>query len=223
MKNYPIIGFSLVEILVSLFVVSLAAVNIAGLQKVVGDQSRDNFYHTAVLDLVSEKLEQVMQYDAMQDITDLDGTTETYKNLGNAFELSWAITSVVGASTLSAIREVAITVTWLDSVGTKQTFTHSEQISFFMLSEGSDENKNNLLSYPIVNLLGTNKVNYFEPKMGYQKDAYIIYDSQLFQASSAHPISDANPPPIDNADIVATGWKLLGRIDDQNLASLFTE
>lgn len=216
------VGFSLIEILVSLLVVSIAAVSIAGFQKIVCDQSRDNFSHSAVLDLVSKKLEMIMLYDDMQDVMDLNGVTEKHTQIGTVFDLNWNISLVDGGSNSSPIRKVAITASWFDATGTEQTFTYTEQVSFAMLLNGAGAGDiNNVSVYPIANLLGTNNINYFEPQVDYQEDAYVIYDSQLFQSTTVH-YSDDSLPPINSVGAVASGWDRLGFIDEEHLATLFS-
>ncbi|PKF61785.1 hypothetical protein CW745_10750 [Psychromonas sp. psych-6C06] len=229
MKSFSFkLGFSLVEILVSLFVVSLAAVNISGLQKMVGDQNRNNFAHTAVVELVSEKLEEVMQFDDMNDVLNLHNTNETYQDRGTTFHLLWHINSVSGASMTSPIREVSIDVSWPDATGATQTFNYAEQISFAMLLEGAGGTAGtNDFPYTISNLLGTDQVGYFESKMGYKKSAYVIYNSQLFQATAVHSVGNGHQrdvtPPMSSDGEVSEGWEHLGRIDDPDLSDLFTD
>lgn len=206
-------GFSLVEILVSLFIVSFTALNIVGLQKMIGDQSRDNFSHSAVITLVSEKLEELMLYDDMANVDALSGTTATYTQRATDFDLSWRITTVLGASNSAPIREVSVTVTWPNALGNMQSFTYSEQISFAMLSY-----KESTFPYTIANLLGTDQVGYFESGVSYQKHDYVIYDSKLFQANSGNPNT-----LIDSEGKVSIDWKNLGLINNEQLASLFSD
>ena len=218
------VGFSLVEILVSLFVVSLAAVNITGLQKLVGEQNRDNFSHIFVIELVSDKFEEVMQYNELQDVINLNGSSSSFRSKGTNFDFKWVVKMVEGAPTSSSVREVSMIVTWSNATGDLQVFTHQQQISFAMLSkEGADSG----FPYTVANLLGTNKVKYFEPKIGYKKDAYVIYDSQLFQAIDTHSIANIEPlyieAPIDSTGKISAGWLKVGPIDDEDLAHLFID
>jgi len=128
------VGFSFVEILIALFIVSLTATNISVLQKMVSDQSRDNFSHTAVIALVSKKLEEVVAYDVALDASNLytesgtdpilysaSGTSPIYEDRGDSLDLSWNITVSVDSST--ALRDITITVTWPDALGIEQAFT----------------------------------------------------------------------------------------------------
>lgn len=223
-------GFSLVEILVSLFVVSLAAANISGLQKVVGDQNRDNFSHSAVVGMVTERFEKVMQESDIQEVIDLHGTTSTYVNRGTEFTLAWNIETVVGAVVNSPIRDVQLSVSWPDATGETQNFVYSEQISLSMLLKGAGAGDGSDFPYVIPNLLDTTKVNYFESKMGYKQDAYVIYDSQLFHTTKVHNVGNGQQrdiaPPVtytDGVAVVSDGWESMGRIDNADLADLFID
>lgn len=224
-------GFSLVEILVSLFVVSIAAVNISGLQKVVGDQNRDNFAHTAVVELATEKFEEVMELNTIVALDALDDTdTPEIITVGNtSFELLWNIVSVTGAG--NNIRTVELNIRWEDAERTEQSFTYSEQISLAMLLGGAG-GSNSEWGDTIPNLLDTNKVSFFEANMGYKRDAYVIYNSQLFHSTAVHSVGNGGnntrdlDPPITYTNGVGTvtdGWENIGRIDNPELASLFAE
>lgn len=216
----------MVEVLVALFIVSITAVNIAGLQKIIGDQNRDNSSHVAVINLVSEKME-ALQYQQLQDVLDLNGRSEIFNTTGTDLALKWQIESVPNTSTASAIRLVSITASWLSATGEPQTYTYSEQLSFTILSAEDGDADSERFPVTVVNLLATNKIDYFEMKMGYNLDAYVIYNSQLFQATQAHGIADGQvgtiPPPINKQGVVADGWDKLGRIDDPELANLFID
>lgn len=223
MKVRPIsFGFSLVEILVSLMVVSLVAVNISGLQKIVADQGRDNFSHSLVIALLSEKFEAIMEMQSLQDIIDLNGSSSNYTLSATLFTLTWRIETVLGVSSVSPVYDVEASITWSDAIGDIQVFTHTQQVSQAMLLE---QEATSDFPYIIPNLLNTQKVGYFESKMGYKNDAYVIYDSQLFQANDSHPINggDLQSPPINTVGEISAGWIKLGSIDDHTLASLFID
>ena len=216
-------GFSLVEILVSLFIVSLVAVNIAGLQKLVGDQSRDNFSHLAVIKLVTGKFAQLKQSNNMQDIIDLNGSSSTHSQNNTTFLLTWHVEQVSGVSLSSPIKDVQVTATWLDARGEPQSFSYSELISLMMLLKGAGGEEAQHFLYQIPNLLESNGIDYYDAKMDYQTDAYVIYNSQLLQATSAHLSSDeTNVSPINSDGIVSEGWQNHGQIDNPALASLFS-
>ncbi|GLS90940.1 hypothetical protein GCM10007916_20070 [Psychromonas marina] len=219
-------GFSLIEVLVALFIVSITAVNISGLQKLIGDQNRDNFSHAVVVDLVSKEMEALMQYQRLQDVLNLNGHSSTFSIRGNDFDLKWKIAQVPDTSATSPIRLVSITASWLSATGNYQTYTYSEQVSFTMLLTGAG-GSGDVFPTTVPNLLGTEKVAHFEPKMGYKIDAYVIYDSHLYQATEIHDLGNGLQrdiaPPINKQGVVAEGWDKLGRIDDPTLANLFID
>lgn len=217
------VGYSLIEILVSLLIVSVAAVNISGLQKVVCDQSRDNFSQSALLDFVSEQIESLTQYDNMQDLDNLDGYSSQYVASNTHFEWRWDISTVAGVASDAPIREVAIIVTWLDATGVQQTFKYEQQLSFSLLLKGAGGmDMGAEPSRFVTNLLGSNKVGYFNANIAYADEAYVIYDSHLFQASKDH-FSKNMPPPSDVTGNINDGWLQLGRIDNEQLAQLFSD
>lgn len=216
-------GFSLVEILISLFVVCLVAVNISGLQKMVGDQSKDNFSHLAVIKLVTGKFAAIKQQNNMQDIIDLNNTTSTHIEHDTLFLVKWNIAMVSGASTTSPIRDVQVTITWPDARGEIQTFIYSELVSLMMLLRGAGDGEE-YFSYQIPNLLEANNIDYFNPKMSYEIDAYVIYNSQLFKATTAHSTSaEGTEFPINNEGAVSDGWENLGQVDNSELSLLFVD
>ncbi|WP_413700122.1 prepilin-type N-terminal cleavage/methylation domain-containing protein [Psychromonas sp. KJ10-10] len=220
-------GFSLIEILVSLFIVCIVAVNISGLQKMIGDQSRDNISHLTVVKLVAKNFEQIKQNKEIQDIVNLNGSTSSYSQAGTTFLLKWDVGLVSGASITSSIRDVHIEVTWPDAKGEIQTFVYSELISLMMLLKGVGDDEGGGFSYQIPNLLNTNEIGYFDSKMEYKIDAYVIYNSQLFQATEGHnSIADQQNnlvAPMSLDGIVSDGWLHLGQIDDPQLATLFVK
>jgi len=59
-------GFSLVEILISLFIVSIASVSVYGLQKMVIEQNRNNVAHSAELELSTEKMADVLKLESLE-------------------------------------------------------------------------------------------------------------------------------------------------------------
>ena len=216
-------GFSLVEILVSLFIVSLVAVNIAGVQKIVGDQSRDNYAHLAVIKLVTGKFAQLKQSHNMQDIIDLNGTTSSHSQNNTTFLLTWRVSPVSGVSLASPVRNVEVTISWLNAQGNTQNFTYSELISLMMLLKGAGGEEVEHFLYQVPNLLESNGIGYFDAKMDYEIDAYVIYNSQLLQATSAHFSGDGvNANPINSEGVLSEGWQSHGLINNPALATLFS-
>lgn len=216
-------GFSLVEVLVSLFVVSFAAVCITGLQQMVGEQNRDNFVHSAVLKLASERMEEVLQYGLVAEIEALDGLQEiiTEEQTETELILEWNIAAPDAVYNAGAdLRDLKLQIDWLNSKGEQQTFTYSVQINLLRLLD-PDGGLAAAEAAIIESFLKTNEVIYFEPKMGYKKGAFVIYNSELFEATAVNEVGNGHPRDVDNPGVVAEGWKSLGLIDDPELAGLF--
>jgi len=69
----PQLGFSLVEILISLFVVSITAVCVIRLQKEITDQTRDTYIYSAVLNIAMSEIDDKIQGRTLADIDTLNG------------------------------------------------------------------------------------------------------------------------------------------------------
>lgn len=214
-------GFSLVEILVSLLVVSLAAANISGLQQMVIEQNRNNTVHVNVIELALEKMEEILQFDDIADLTALGGTEESVTKGYTTFSYEWLFSDVT-----SVAATAELTISWADVAGTQQRFSYSKQITLAMLLKGGGAGSADEFPNTIVNMLGSNKVSYFEPKMGYKMGAYVIYNSQLFEATSVHSVGGGSqrdvPVPTSAVGEDTGGWENLGRIDNPELATLFS-
>lgn len=212
-------GFSLVEILVSLLVVSLAAANVSGLQQIVGEQNRNNVAHTAVIELATDKMEEVLKSQSIDAVDLLNGTTGT-TTLGLAetkFNYQWLITGL-GSTVGDSLREVTLQITWDDAKGDLQTFTYSEQVNLNMELKGGAAWEPTPPLDIIISLLETNDVIYFEPKMGYKKGSFVIYNSELYEATSVHSVGNGHPRDVDDPN-VDTGWKSYGPINNPELAN----
>jgi len=211
-------GFSLVEILVSLFVVSITAVNITGLQKMVGEQNRDNGAHSAVLALLTEKMEDLLKHDDIALVDELNGKTGevTQDPALTVFNYTWKVAKLDSALNVgSNIREVQLQMSWNDSKGNLQTFTYSEQVNLNLLLEGGEKQPPPIADI-VISLLESNEVIYFEPKMGYKMGAFVIYNSELYEATAVHSVGNGHPRDVDIKD---SGWKSYGRIDNPELAN----
>ena len=64
---------------------------------------------------------------------------------------------------------------------------------------------------------------------GYKKGAFVIYNSELFEATSVHSAGNGQPREVGNPAIVADGWKSHGLInnpalaENEELATLFSD
>lgn len=206
-------GFSLVEILVSLLVVSLTAVNITGLQKLIVEQNRDNITHTEAIALANQKMNELLTYDNISNIdglADLPLATETPGM--TSFDLSWGVTSVDIADAAGAdIRNIKLQIDWHDSKGEKRSYIYSEQVNLALLLSPYKAS-------PIVeSLLKSNEIIYFEPQIKYKRGAFVIYNSELFQATKVFSAGGGYPRDIDNPALISSGWKSYGAIDNPEL------
>lgn len=211
-------AFSLIEILVSLLVVSLVAANISGLQRLVIEQNRENTVHVTVIELALEKMEEVLKLDDISDLEKLHGTEESVTKGYANFNYSWKVLDNI-ANAGEDIRTVELTINWKDVKGDEQSFTYAEQMNLNLLLNDGTAGSTSDTAGIIISLLETNDVIYFDPKMGYKKGAFVIYDSDLFVATSVHSIGNGSPRHNEVPAESDSGWFNYGRIDNPELAN----
>ena len=219
-------GFSLIEILIALIVVSLTAVNITGLQKKVTDQQRDNIARTGMMSLVAGKMEQVLSLADINQLSDLHNVSETDIDVANTnFSVSWAIADVAaGFDHGGDFKQVMMEVSWLNAQGEVEDFTHAQQVNLTLLtSETNNASSSNPYAKKIASSIGLNEFIYFQPKLEYQQGAFVIHDSYLYQASADYAMDLEHPHLITDPDTGITsaseGWIGFGVIDDPTLSS----
>ena len=219
-------GFSLIEILIALIVVSLTAVNITGLQKKVTEQQRDNIARTAMMSLVTGKMEQVLSLVNINQLSDLHDVSETNIDIANTkFSISWAISDVAAGFDHSGdFKQVMMDVSWLNAQGEVEDFKHAQQVNLTLLtSETNNASSSNPYAQTITSPIGLNEFIYFQPKLEYQQGAFVIHDSYLYQASAGYAMDLAHPHLVTDPDTGITsaseGWIGFGVIDDPALAS----
>jgi len=212
-------GFSLVEILVALVVVSLAAANVFGLQQMVTEQNRNNFAHTAVIELATNKMEEILKAENVDAVDLLNGKTgiATLGLSATEFNYQWLIAEL-GGEVGDSLRKVTLQIQWDDAKGDLQTFTYSEQVNLNLELKGGAAWEPPPSLDIIISLLETNDVIYFEPKMGYKKGSFVIYNSELYEATSVHSVGNGHPRDVADPN-VDTGWKNYGPINNPELAN----
>jgi prepilin-type N-terminal cleavage/methylation domain-containing protein len=222
-------GFTFIEILVSLIVVSLTAVSISGLQIKVAEQQGNSIAHASAISMATAKIEQMISIIEADDLTALHETSETNVQIANTtFSILWNINDVIGEHNAGGdFKQVKMNISWVNNQGSLQHFTHLQQIDLSSLLSNVDK----LFPTIIATELSPDEIIYFDPKVEYQEGAFVIYDSSLYQATSDYSI-DNEPPqtvidPSTGLFIGSGGWQSYGSIDDtnlinnSNLASLF--
>ena len=219
-------GFSLIEILVSLIIVSLTAVNMAGLQKKIADQQRDNLARAAIVSLVTEKMEKVFSMVNIDQLMAMHNISETNLQLGNTeFAILWSVEEVEASFNHGGdFKDVVMDISWDNAAKEPQHFIHSQQINLALLISGELESEVNYqLAGIIASSLKAAEMIYFEPKVEYKKGAFVIHDSYLYQATAGYSVGDAYPHTIIDLETGITtgseGWQSYGIIDNPELES----
>jgi len=116
LQNHANKGFSMIEILVSLFLLSFVAVNITGLQKQLWQQQRYNIHHVIILNLATEKMEWLLSIDNKQTILALNQQSQTVQDetLGE-INLYWQVTdSQLSGVENDDLKLVTLQLSWLE-------------------------------------------------------------------------------------------------------------
>lgn len=109
-------GFSMIEILVSLFLLSFVAVNITGLQKQLWQQQRTNIHHVILLNIATEKMEWLLSLKNTQTILALNQQSQTVQDetLGE-INLHWQVTnSLLSGVENEDLKLVTLQLSWLE-------------------------------------------------------------------------------------------------------------
>jgi prepilin-type N-terminal cleavage/methylation domain-containing protein len=206
-------GFSLIEILISLFIVSLAAVNMAGLQQVIATQQQDNIIHSDVISVATAKMEKVLNLATLDDLMAIDGITETGIKINNSeLIVDWQVSDVS-----DNFKTVSMQISWQNAQGKNEHFTYSKQVNLALVFSSLPETVNSdQLAAIIPSVLTNNQVLYFEPQMGYETGSFVIYDSYLYQTTKPYIAGNDYPHSLDSLD-ENEGWLSYGAIDNPDL------
>ena len=222
-------GFTFIEILMSLIVVSLTAVSISGLQIKVAEQQGNNIAHASAISMATAKVEQMISLLDPDDLIALHNSSEANVQVANTeFSILWNISNV--ASEYNAgddFKQIKMDISWVNNEGNVQYYKHLQQINLGSLLSSADT----LFPTIVTTNISSDQIIYFDPNIEYKEGAFTIYDSYLYQATSDYSIgSDAPQSTIDpdtGLFISRNGWQSYGQIDDanllnnSNLASLF--
>ena len=221
-------GFSLVEILISLIIISLAAVNITGLQNKIAQQQRDNIGHAEVVSLATEKMERALSFESVEQLMVMNNISETLIHpIIGEMSLNWKV-DTLDQEIADDIKAITLTLSWVNHASQSQSFTYSSHINYgSLLSTVSTPEKIMEIeqtSNIIVSALNNNKVIYFEPNMNYQMGSFVIFDSYLYQATVEHIAGGAYPhsgKDLDSGMVeLGEGWQSLGPINNIELANI---
>ena len=223
-------GFSLVEILISLIIISLAAVNITGLQNKIAQQQRDNISHAEVVSLATKKMERALSFESAEGLMAMNNISETLSHpVIGEMNVSWQVGSLEQENAIvDDIKEITLTISWLNQASQKQLFVYSSYINYGLLLSNASTLESiteiEQTSSIIVSALNNNQVIYFEPTMNYQTGSFVIFDSYLYQATADHSAGGIYPHSgIDSESgvvEVGEGWQSLGPINNIELAKL---
>ncbi len=222
-------GFTFIEILMSLIVVSLTAVSISGLQIKVAEQQGNNIAHASAISMATAKVEQMISLLDPDDLIALHNSSEANVQVANTeFFILWNISNV--ASEYNAgddFKQIKMDISWVNNEGNVQYYKHLQQINLGSLLSSADT----LFPTIVTTNISSDQIIYFDPNIEYKEGAFTIYDSYLYQATSDYSIgSDAPQSTIDpdtGLFISRNGWQSYGQIDNanllnnSNLASLF--
>lgn len=222
-------GFTFIEILMSLIVVSLTAVSISGLQIKVAEQQGNNIAHASAISMATAKVEQMISLLDPDDLIALHNSSEANVQVANTeFSILWSISNV--ASEYNAgddFKQIKMDISWVNNEGNVQYYEHLQQINLGSLLSSTDK----LFPTIVATNISSDQIIYFDPNIEYKEGAFTIYDSYLYQATSDYSIGNDVPQTTIDPDtglfISNSGWQSYGQIDDanllnnSNLASLF--
>ncbi|MDN2663342.1 hypothetical protein [Psychromonas sp. 14N.309.X.WAT.B.A12] len=210
-------GFTFVEILVSLIIVSLTALNMSGLQIKISQQQNNNIAHASAISLATSKLEALLSANTPNDILALHNKIETDIQLSNTiFSIEWEITNV--SSDFNAnnqFKEINLHISWSNYLGEVQRVVYTQQINLMtVISEQFEQQVEALFPTIVTPSVAISEMLYFDPNKEYQAGDFVIYNSHVYKANGLY--SNNSKPPINSTD-AKIGWDSYGQIDQLNL------
>jgi prepilin-type N-terminal cleavage/methylation domain len=169
-------GFTLIEAMVALLVVSLGMLGIVGFQLALSLNSDVAKQRTEATRLAQEKVEQLRTFDSLTSyasnlVSGSETITATAAGSNTSFTRTWSVSTISGASTPETGRNILVTVEWTDRANSTQRVQLLSAISatdpsmngslFFPLPEGTilRRPKNRSLDIPIpaISIPGSDK------------------------------------------------------------------
>lgn len=221
-------GFTLIEALVALLVMSFGMLAVAGFQTNLSLSSDVAKQRTEATRLAQEKIEELRTFDnltsyASNMVSSTSGTEETISSntTNTSYLRRWSVTT---AATPDTGRSIFVTVGWTDRAGNQeqvQLFSHISATDpalngslFFPLPDGTilrrPKNRNIDIPIPAISIAGTGKS--FIPWTGGETQTYLVFSD----ASGDIVQKCTDEPTADNLDtnVCATfdGYLLSGYI-----------
>lgn len=205
-------GFTLIEALVALLVMSFGMLAVAGFQINLSLSSDVAKQRTEATRLAQEKMEELRTFDnltsyASNMVSSTSGTEDTITSStsNTSYLRRWAITT---AATPDTGRSVFVTVAWTDRAGNPeqvQLFSHISATDlalngslFFPLPDGTilrrPKNRNIDIPIPAISIAGTGKS--FIPWTGAETQTYLVFSD----ASGDIVQKCTDEPNADNLD-----------------------
>ena len=126
-------GFSFVEILVSLFLVSFVSVNVIGLQQVVLKQSKHNAAYSRARFISSSKMELLTLLAGENQL--FYGDPETKKSEGTIFFLNWELMPLTSQVQNNLnLKKVSLTTSWESDGPNKLKITEEKYVTIAPLN-----------------------------------------------------------------------------------------
>jgi type IV pilus modification protein PilV len=199
-------GFTLIEAMVALLVVSLGMLGIVGFQLALSLNSDVAKQRTEATRLAQEKVEQLRTFDSLTSyasnlVSGSETITATAAGSNTSFTRTWSVSTISGASTPETGRNILVTVEWTDRANSTQRVQLLSAISatdpsmngslFFPLPEGTilRRPKNRSLDIPIpaISIPGSDKS--YIPWTG-SSNGYLVFSNtsgDVVQKCSAVP------------------------------------
>ena len=210
-------GFTFVEILVSLIIVSLTALNMSGLQIKISQQQNNNIAHASAISLATSKLESLLSINTPNDILALHNQVETDIQLANTtFSIEWKINNVDNDfNANNQFKEINLHVSWSNNLGEVQRVVYTQQVNLMtVMSAQFEQQVEALFPSILIPSVAINEMLYFDPNKKYQAGDFIIYNSHVYQVNGHY--SHNSIPPVNSTD-AKIGWDSYGQIDQLDL------
>lgn len=214
-------GFTFIEILVSLIIVSLTALNMSGLQIKISQQQNNNIAHASAISLATSKLEALLNINTTNDILALHNQVETDIQLANTlFSIEWEIINVTSDFNAdNQFKEINLHISWSNNLGEVQRVVYTQQINLAtLISEQFEQQTDALFPEIVTPNITISEMLYFDPNKEYQTGDFVIYNSHVYQANGYY--SNNSTPPnysVDSSSENQRGWDSYGQIDQLNL------